>query len=117
MFHTTAHSDGHFTAISLSIPLIVRTAECSFYVFTIGLLLHNRCTRMLLQAAQAAICTDYWIALKHCTLYILHLCQYTPLLTTPWGVLPLQMSSFPVPTICRDDSTADWFSSLDGALG
>lgn len=29
----------------------------------------------------------------------------------------IKTSNFPVPTICKDDSTADWFASLDQALG
>ncbi|CAN0015024.1 unnamed protein product, partial [Hapterophycus canaliculatus] len=31
--------------------------------------------------------------------------------------LVIKTSNFPVPTICKDDSTADWFASLDQALG
>ncbi|CAM9771744.1 unnamed protein product [Chrysoparadoxa australica] len=31
--------------------------------------------------------------------------------------LVVQMSAFPVPTICSNDSTSDWFGSLGGAFG
>lgn len=31
--------------------------------------------------------------------------------------LVIKTSNFPVPTICKNDSTADWFASLDQALG
>jgi hypothetical protein len=69
---------------------------------------------MLVQVACAAFLS---VMLGSIYVYIAYILLYIHFTVLYICMLPLQMSSFPVPTICRDDSTADWFSSLDGALG